>query len=142
MQNSSRRRAGGFTLIELMVTVGIIAILSTIAYASYSSFITKSRRAAAATCLQERAQFLERFYTTNLSYLNPATNAAPPLAQCDGDLPQFYQVSYAIPSTARTFSLRAVPVAGRQNDARCGTLTLTSAGTRGESGTGTVNDCW
>ena len=43
------RSARGFTLIELMVTVGIVAILATIAYTSYSSFIIKSRRAAAAS---------------------------------------------------------------------------------------------
>ena len=45
------RSARGFTLIELMVTVGIVAILATLAYASYDSFVVRSRRAAAAACL-------------------------------------------------------------------------------------------
>lgn len=135
------KRQRGFTLIELMVTVGIIAILATIAYTSYSSFIVKSRRAAAATCLQERAQFLERFYATNLSYLDPATGAAPAIAQCAPEVANFYQVGYAAASTARTFQLRAVPQANQQ-DPQCGTLTLNSAGQRGESGTRTVDDCW
>lgn len=135
------RHQRGFTLIELMVTVGIIAILATIAYTSYSSFIIKSRRAAAATCLQERAQFLERFYTTNLSYLDPATGAAPAVAQCAPEIANFYQVGYAVASTARTYQLQAVPQANQQ-DAQCGTLTLDSTGQRGESGTRTVDDCW
>ena len=134
------RSARGFTLIELMVTVGIVAILATIAYTSYSSFTIKSRRAAAATCLQERAQFLERFYTTNLSYLGPA-GAAPAIAQCSPEIADFYQVGYAVASTARTYQLQAVPQ-DNQPDERCGTLTLDSAGQRGESGTGTVDDCW
>lgn len=135
------RTSKGFTLIELMVTVAIIAILSTIAYASYSSFIIKSRRAAATTCLQERAQFLERFYTTNLSYLDPATGAAPAIAQCGPEIANFYQVSYAVASTARTYQLQAVPQAN-QADEKCGTLTLNSGGQRGSGGTGTVDDCW
>ena len=135
------KRQRGFTLIELMVTVGIISILATIAYTSYSSFIVKSRRAAAASCLQERAHFLERFYATNLSYLDPATGAAPAIAQCAPEVANFYQVGYAAASTARTFQLRAVPQANQQ-DPQCGTLTLNSAGQRGESGTRTVDDCW
>src|SRR3546814_11828061 len=70
-----RKSASGFTLLELMITVAVVAILATIAYASYQDQIIKSRRAAGATCLQERAQFLARFYTTNLSYLSRAGDA-------------------------------------------------------------------
>src|SRR3546814_661335 len=77
-----RKSASGFTLLELMITVAVVAILATIAYASYQDQIIKSRRAAGATCLQERAQFMERFYTTNLSYLSSA-GAAPNIGQCD-----------------------------------------------------------
>ena len=69
----------GFTLIELMVVVAIVAILATIAVASYEYAVTKSRRSAAANCLQERAQFMERYYTTNLTYVG----APSPPAQCD-----------------------------------------------------------
>src|SRR3546814_1244043 len=86
-----RKSASGFTLLELMITVAVVAILATIAYASYQDQIIKSRRAAGATCLQERAQFMERFYTTNLSYLSSA-GAAPNIGQCDNEVSPFYQV--------------------------------------------------
>lgn len=129
----------GFTLIELMITVAVLAILSTIAYASYQSFVLKSRRAAAATCLQERAQFMERYYTTHLTY---ATAPNPP-AQCDSEVSPFYAVSFAVDPTAKDYTLQAAPQGAQLKDTKCGTLTLTAKGVRGTSVSGTsASDCW
>src|SRR3546814_4976885 len=114
-----------------MITVAVLAILSTIAYASYQDQIIKSRRAAGATCLQERAQFMERFYTTNLSYLSSA-GAAPNIGQCDNEVSPFYQVGLAAGTTARSFVLQAVPQGAQASkDTKCGTLTLNAQGVRG-----------
>ena len=137
-RRSGRRRARGFTLIELMIAVAIVAILASIANASYQSFVIKSRRAAAATCLQERAHFMERYRTTNLTYVG-----APDPAQCGPDL----DASYTIASgnvTAKTFTVTATPVEGssQAKDTKCGRLSLTQSGVRGSSGEGTEADCW
>ena len=67
---ASRRASRGFTLIELMIVIAIVGILAVIAVSTYQDQIVKSRRAAAAACLQEGAQFMERYYTTNLTYVN------------------------------------------------------------------------
>lgn len=132
---SGRAQAAGFTLIELMIVVAIVAILATIAYASYQSFIVKSRRKAAEVCLQERAQFMERYYTTKLTYAG-----APDPAQCN-DLGSFYTVEFSGTPDANSFVIQAKP-SSKQNDSLCGTLSINAKGTRGETGSGTVEDCW
>ncbi|SDQ93778.1 type IV pilus assembly protein PilE [Pseudoxanthomonas sp. CF385] len=139
------RDAAGFTLIELLITIAIVAILATIAYSTYQDFIVRSRRAAGAACLQERAQFMERFYTTNLAYVSAAGVAAP-IAQCDAEISPHYQIQYQVTPTAaapRVYTLRAVPQAGQATrDTACGTLTITQAGVRGRTGAAPVTDCW
>ena len=52
--------------------VAVIAILAAIAYPSYINYVVESRRTTATACLVEHGQFMERLYTTNLSYqVNP-----------------------------------------------------------------------
>lgn len=135
------RRQAGFTLIELMITVVVISILAAIAYTNYSEYVTRSRRAAATTCLMEAAQFLERYYTTQLTYVG--AGAAP---QCDPETAPFYTVSYVgnVAPAAKTFNLQAVPQGVQATrDTLCGTLTLDAQGVRGESGTaGAAVECW
>lgn len=138
----NKRHAAGFTLLELMVVVAIVAILAAIAMASYREQVTKSRRAAGAACLQERAQYMERYYTTHLSY---NADPAPVIAQCDNEVSPHYQVSMVAGSLGpKAYTLRAVPQGGQAtNDTKCGTLTINAQGVRGEGGSATTADeCW
>jgi len=137
---SRYRKVAGFTLLELMITVAIVAILAAIAYASYSNQIVKSRRAAAANCLQERAQFMERFYTTTMTYA-----AAPAPPQCGPDIDPFYAVAFVGVPDARTFVIRATPLGAQlAGDAKCAILGINAQGDRTASGTSsaTPSDCW
>lgn len=136
-----RARSGGFTLLELMVVVMVIAILGAIAYSSFANNVTKSRRTAATACLQERAQFLERYYTTRLTYVG-----ANPTLGCQADLVVHYSFPAltAATATATGYALTAVPV-GQQlaKDTLCGTLGINQTGARTESGSATnIADCW
>ena len=134
----ARRGQNGFTLMELMIVVLIIGVLAAIAFAAYERYVVKSRRSAAAVCLQERAQFMERYYTTNMSYAG-----APDPAQCGNGLDAFYQIGYADDPAQGTFTLQATPQ-GQQadKDTTCATLSLDEKGARGISGSGTAAECW
>lgn len=123
---------------EVMIVVVIIGVLMAIAYPSYIQHMIKSRRAAAATCLQERAQLVERFYTTKLTYAG-----APAPAQCEGGLDRFYSVGWnGGDPEARSFVLQAVPQNAQAKDTKCGTLTLDQSGARGVTGSASASECW
>lgn len=129
---------GGFTLIEVMVVVAIVAILASLAYAGYGNAMMRTRRSAAAGCVQESAQFMERFRTTNMTY----DGAAPP--GCSADVNRFYTL--ATESDATSFTVTATPNAGtsQTRDTRCEALSIDERGIRSVSGTAvdTPAECW
>ena len=58
----------GFSLMELMIAVAIVGIVSTLAYPSYQSYITDSKRSVAQADLLAFAAQLERHKLANFSY--------------------------------------------------------------------------
>ncbi|MBE2211263.1 MAG: type IV pilin protein [Xanthomonadaceae bacterium] len=136
-----RHRAGGFTLIELMIVVAVLGILAAIAYPSYVDHVVRSRRAAATGCVQEAALFMERFRTTNMTYAG-AEGAMP---ACSTDVTTFYTINAA--TTATTFTVTATPVAGGSQalrDGECLALSINQRGVRSVSGSASANPtvCW
>ena len=112
------RKVLGFTLIELMIVVGIVAILASLALAGYDFATRKTRRAAAQGCLTEAAQAMERHYTTTMSYAGAAIPA------CSADVTPYYAVGFATGEpTGTTYVLQAVPIGGQSKDS-CGTMSV------------------
>ncbi len=70
------RRERGFTLIELMITVAIVAILAAIAIPSYQDSVWKGKRAEAKAAIFKMLQAQERYYTQNNKYVDPTSLAA------------------------------------------------------------------
>lgn len=144
----------GFTLIELMIVVAIVAILASVAYPSYRESVNKSRRAEARAQLMDATQYMQRFYSQNDRY--DQTNAATPVAaalpasmqvspQGAASGKQTYNIGFVTGSpTATTFVLEAVPkVGGPMAGDKCGALRINHVGQRKVTGTGaTVETCW
>lgn len=141
----------GFTLIELMIVVAIIAIMAAIAYPSYTESVRRSKRADAKSALLENAAFMQRSFTKSYRYDLFAKDADGliddpvelPITQSPETGVALYSISLTAVGTT-TFTLTADPVAGRLMAADpCGKLTLDHRGTRGLTGsTLPVEDCW
>jgi len=167
---SPRRPAKGFTLIELMIVVAIIGILAAIAMPSYTSYIARANRADARTQLVQVAQFMQRFYAANDSYLTdragtsvsdsstgvPTSAIFGNLLHSPADGTALYDLNIpqgtsTLPLTsAASFTIRMVPVTGgKMASDECGTFTLDSVGHRGVIVSGTASTsgplrdkCW
>ena len=140
----------GFTLIELMIAVVVIAILAAIGYPSYIEYINRGKRAEGKGALMRAAQQMERFYSVNNCYPSGTANcgnagsssaalAAAGTNAFSGDSAAASAYNLSVTTTPQAFTLTATPTF---TDAKCGNLTLANTGAKGKTGTESMQNCW
>lgn len=128
MRNLKTKKAGGFTLIEVMITVAIIDILLAVALPSYSEYVKDGRRAEAQQYLMQQAGVLERNYTRLGRYPNAQAITFK--------LSDYYAYTYK-PVSDTEFSLTAAPKGAQVGD-KCGSLSINQQGLTSAS----IASCW
>ncbi|MCQ4243061.1 type IV pilin protein [Stutzerimonas stutzeri] len=138
----------GFTLIELMIVVGILGILAAIAYPNYMEYIQRSNRSEGQALLQDAAASQERFFAQNNNYVTAAADIAKlGLRGTSGSTVTSdngkYTLTVGTVANDGGYTLTATQHFG---DPACGNLTLNAIGIKGRSATGSdaksVEQCW
>lgn len=159
-------RARGFTLIELMITVAIVAILARVALGAYQDSVLKGKRAQGRTAVVEMLLQQERYLTQRNCYLafSMASGTPSPASSC-GVTPSFgtgnpFPFKYysgdtvansaylltagACGTTAMTDCVQITATPQFSDDA-VGALQATSTGTKSCTGTAASSNprlCW
>jgi len=146
-------RSSGFTLIELMIVVGILGVLAAIAYPNYTEYVQRSNRSEGQALLNDAAASQERFFAQNNRYVTKAADIAKlGMRGTSGNTVRSDTGKYELKVTVEDdgndpprpidggYTLKAEQNFG---DAACGNLTLNALGVKGRTGSGkTVEQCW
>ena len=141
-------RVAGFTLIEVMITVAIVAILAAIALPNYTDYVTRSKIVEAKTSLADMRTRLEQYFLDNRAYpAGPANCVAAttvPAGAGNINLPanaKFFTVTCTTMTTT-TYTITATGTGSMAGFV----YTIDQANTRATTGTGkwgkTSAACW
>lgn len=121
----------GFTLIELMVALALVALLASIALPSYTEMLQRTRRSEAREALSDFAARQESFFLNNKAYSTTISALGRNASTENGH----YVISIPAAGTL-TYTLRATAQAPQNADTDCATMNVTSAGHR------SPDNCW
>ncbi|XXK59506.1 type IV pilin protein [Porticoccaceae bacterium nBUS_09] len=122
-----RRWCFGFTLIELMVCIAIMALLVSLAYPSYQQYVIRANRAAAQQFLMDAASVQHQYLLANNgegyaseTVLYGATgngcNSSGGLISVPSRVCDFYTVRNILSGSSATFIVQAIPSSGKMQN--------------------------
>lgn len=128
----------GFTLIELMIVVGIIGILAALVIPSYIANVMRSNTVDATNALSSTRAQLEQFYQDNRTYATVGAFISP-CQTVNGTT--FHKWNFTCVSDATTYTITASGLAGSNMAGFVYTLNQTNTQTTA-SPWGNSNQCW
>jgi type IV pilus assembly protein PilE len=145
-------RSRGFTLVELLVTMVIAAILAAIAIPAYSNYVRKARRTEAKSAVLDIASLEERWFSTNNSYTDDPTKlgytgaAGTAFTVGSGYYTVLVSKVDATTSTAlATYTIVATATGDQLKDTQCRSFQVTNNGAQTAADSASAvntNTCW
>jgi type IV pilus assembly protein PilE len=121
-----------------MIVVVIVAILSAMAYPSYSNHTYRTRRADGKEMMMRVASAQERYYTNFNRYASSAADLS--LGSLTSEK-GFYTIVITLANDDQTYTLTASPATAQIGD-KCGNLIMTNSGNKTMSGDESNGKCW
>ena len=137
-------RAGGFTLIEVLVTVAIVGILAAIALPSYSDYIQRSKISEAISNLSDMRTRLEQYFLDNRAYPTScvASGAVAPQINLPAAQKYFNVTCTAMSTAAYTITATGVAAEGMSTSFKYTIKENNARKSDGPSGQYTNSSCW
>jgi type IV pilus assembly protein PilE len=135
----------GFTLLEVMIVVLLVAVLAGLAVPAWRQHLVRVHRSEAITGLAEIAAAEERFYISQGRYADELA-AAPPagLGLTPGANARRYSFSVAVAEDGQSFVASATPTraGGQDSDVECLAFSIDHRGRRAVNGSREPTFCW
>jgi type IV pilus assembly protein PilE len=139
------RRIRGFTLLELLIVIGIVALLAALALPSYLEYVRKGKRGEAITALGDISLREERYRADNPLYgtMDQLTGSAANTTTYNNQY-KYFSVSIS-GQTATGYTATATRKGDLASDSKCGNYSMTmNAGILTKAASGSMGDdyCW
>jgi len=137
----------GFTLIELMMALVVVAILTAIALPSYTKYVIRGKVPDATANLSSKRAQMEQWFQDNQTYLANAAGVSPPACVTDTTTSKNFDFSCPV-QTATTFTLQATGKSAMSgfvytiDQSNAKTSVITSPPAPSGWTAATPNNCW